>query len=546
MTVGFRYIRRVFSLCVLFALFLSFSLYVLPVRASSEPSLPILLSNLGFNNIAALPIETFPPGTYNMTLYAEFTPYFSTNELSVYQVGTGNFTPILEGSEGGEGYVSSLTKSFEVDYQFGLSLSGVGSLPFRYFTESSKNPSGQQYAIVYKNLDAPGMLLIGFDDRAYCSGLGDYDYIDMVFSLQLQYYLKVASSYDNPSGGGWYDNGTTAFASLTNGMVDHGNGTRRVFAQWGGDASGTNYSGSDPILMIQNKTAIANWNTQYYLTVGTIPSGLAAIPGQNWYDQNQNVTLTAPPVSGYNLNYWDVDGVPQANGLNPLTVGMTGPHTATAHYAKSFTLTIIVTSGGSTNPSPGAHVFSENSTVQVTATPDTNYFLDHWELDGAKVGTLNPYAVLMNANHTLLASFAYSPPLVVTINPMSASIYKGQSVSFSSNVTGGIPPYGYQWYLDGNPVSGATSNSWTVTFPQTGVYHVFLKATDSKGKTAQSDIAQITVTSPSPVGGFSMSLKRNELGKPSTLYFTLVAASAVIVTTVIFTSIRRKRTRSRK
>jgi hypothetical protein len=531
----------VFSLCVFFALFLSLSLYVLPARASSEPSLPILLSNLGFTNIAALPVETFPPGTYNITMYAEFTPYFSSNELSVYPVGTGNFTPILEGSEGVEGYVSPLTKSFTVDYQFGFSLSGIGALPFRYFTESSQNPSGQQYAIIYRNLDVPGMLLIGFDDRAYCSGLGDYDYNDMVFSLQLQYYLQVVSPYDTPSGGGWYGNGTTAFASLTGGIVDHGNGTRRVFTQWSGDASGTNYLKSDPILMIQNKAAVATWKTQYYLTVGTIPSGLAVIPGQEWYDQNQNVTLTAPTVSGYNFNYWDVDGFPQANGLNPLTVSMNGPHTATAHYARPFTLTITVTSGGTTNPSPGAHVFNENSTVQVTATPNTNYVLDHWELDGANAGSANPYTVLMNANHTLLAAFTFSSALQVTISPMSASIYKGQSVSFSSNVTGGIPPYNYQWYLDGSPVSGATSNSWTATFAQTGVYHVFLKVTDSKGNMAQSGAARISVASPSTVGGFSISLKRDEPIQPFMLYLTFFAATAVAIT-----AIRRKRTRSTK
>jgi len=40
---------------------------------------------------------------------------------------------------------------------------------------------------------------------------------------------------------------------------------------------------------------------------------------------------------------------------------------------------------------------------------------------------------------------------------MSASIVVGQSVAFTSTVSGGYPPYNYQWYLNDVAVSGATS-----------------------------------------------------------------------------------------
>jgi hypothetical protein len=115
----------------------------------------------------------------------------------------------------------------------------------------------------------------------------------------LQYYLTVTSPFATPSGEDWYSSGDTAYAALDTGTVDYGNETRRVFTSWSGDSSGTNYSSSSPILMDAPKTAVANWKTQYYLTVATDPSGIAAIAGEGWYDQSTNVALMAPPVSGY-------------------------------------------------------------------------------------------------------------------------------------------------------------------------------------------------------------------------------------------------------
>jgi hypothetical protein len=163
----------------------------------------------------------------------------------------------------------------------------------------------------------------------------------------------------------------------------------------------------------------------------------------------------------------------------------------------TYTLRIQVGQGGSTNPSAGTYTFNVGSTVQVTASPNASYTFDHWELDGASVGSSNPYSVLMDGNHTLGAVFrALPPPLLVTISPASATIVVGKSVNFSSTVSGGTSPYTYQWYLNGNPVSGATSGSWTFTPSAIGVYSVYLKVTDVSSTTAQSGTAQVTVTLP--------------------------------------------------
>jgi hypothetical protein len=149
----------------------------------------------------------------------------------------------------------------------------------------------------------------------------------------LQYYLTVISPYGIPSGEGWYDNGTIAYATLNIGIVDHGNGTRSLFTSWNCDASGTNYAQSNPILMESPKNAVANWKTQYRLTVRTDPPEITTIPGEGWYNQGENVTLTALSVEGYDFGYWDVDGVSKGKGVNITSVYMDSPHAATAHYS---------------------------------------------------------------------------------------------------------------------------------------------------------------------------------------------------------------------
>jgi parallel beta-helix repeat protein len=131
------------------------------------------------------------------------------------------------------------------------------------------------------------------------------------------------------------------------------------------------------------------------------------------------------------------------------------------------------------------------------------------------------------------------PPLSVSISPLSASILVGQSLIFTSTVSGGYTPYAYQWYLNGAPVSGATSASWTFTPTTSGIYYVHLKVTDNKGNTTQSETARVTVTVV-PVGGYSTPIKIQTKTEPIIPYIALIAAL-----TAIFTKLRPKAKRKR-
>jgi parallel beta-helix repeat protein len=188
----------------------------------------------------------------------------------------------------------------------------------------------------------------------------------------------------------------------------------------------------------------------------------------------------------------------------------------------TYTLTIIATVGGTTDPAPGTYSYTANSTFQVTAIPNTGYLFDHWELDNVNVGSTNPYAIYMDKNHTLKAVFAaIPPPLSASISPTTASILVGQSVTFTSTVSGGYTPYSYQWYLNGAPVSGATSSGWVFTPSTTGIHYVYLQVTDFSNTTAQSETARIVVTSV-PVGGYSVSFNKQTTVKPLTFNFALI------------------------
>jgi len=263
-------------------------------------------------------------------------------------------------------------------------------------------------------------------------------------------------------------------------------------------------------------------------------------PGTYTYETPTNVVVEAIPSAGYLFDYWEFDGE-DIGSENPVTVYVGSSHALKAFFTPiTYQLIITTTSGGTTNPVPGTYTYAVDSSVEVTAFPDADYVFDHWKLDSVDVGSANPYTVLMDEDHTLKAVFTYSPappPLSVSISPLSASISIRDSIVFTSTVSGGTSPYTYQWYLNGDPVSGATSNNWAFTHTSSGIYYIYVKVTDANNNVAQSDTARITVTSV-PVGGYSVSLTRPVAKTPLIFYTLLLAIFGGVISLI-----RRKRNR---
>lgn len=113
-----------------------------------------------------------------------------------------------------------------------------------------------------------------------------------------------------------------------------------------------------------------------------------------------------------------------------------------------------------------------------------------------------------------------SPSISASITPISTQIIVGQSMAFSSTVTGGTSPYKYQWYLNGTLFSGATSASWTFTPSMSGTYSAYVVVTDSVNTTVQSVTGTVYVLSSaqSLTGIFGYSNASSQGGGSGTQY----------------------------
>jgi hypothetical protein len=384
----------------------------------------------------------------------------------------------------------------------------------------------------------------------------------VVGDYKTQYCLSLATSppgITTPSGAGWYDAGINASIS-TVAFVDIVPGTSRY--RFNGWTTANMAEMADPnrspttVLMDEGKTVTANYAVQYKITLDQagvntdFTGGIVTIDGLDFNGTVLPVSFMWDKDSIHTFSYYSPLIVNPArqyvwtytSGLSTLQAGsitVSASGSVTGNYVEklTYTVTITATTGGITNPAIGPHIYQGGTTVQVTAIPDTGFQLDHWELDSSNVGAANPYSILVNQDHMLKAFFKPVPSVFsAIINPMSGSIHVGESLTFNSIVSGGVPPYSnYQWYLDGMPVQGATSSSWTYIPQHASTHFVYLKVTDSNGTTIQSNTAVINVSS-TPIGGYSISF-----AKPNTLSNMIAYMAIVALSSAILSSKKRKR-----
>jgi uncharacterized repeat protein (TIGR02543 family) len=123
---------------------------------------------------------------------------------------------------------------------------------------------------------------------------------NVVANFKTQYLLNVQSPYGSPSGSGWYDAQTNAYASLGATVVDLAAGARVEFRGWNGDAVGQSVPVT--IQMTGPKTVTAQWIHQYYVSVS---SQYGQSTGSGWYDEGSTATLNvnSPIPAGYGSQY---------------------------------------------------------------------------------------------------------------------------------------------------------------------------------------------------------------------------------------------------
>lgn len=116
------------------------------------------------------------------------------------------------------------------------------------------------------------------------------------------------------------------------------------------------------------------------------------------------------------------------------------------------------------------------------------------------LGSLTEYSATVPPHGCVVlqvgSHFLNLPPTITT-QPSSQSVNVGASVSFSVAATG-IAPLAYQWHFNSSPITGATSDIYTITRTSNanaGSYHVVVSHASGS---VTSNTATLTVSTPQP------------------------------------------------
>lgn len=318
---------------------------------------------------------------------------------------------------------------------------------------------------------------------------------------------------------GWFDKNTVILLDIDSPIV--GSPTRYVFTQWTGDALGSGRPVS--VTLSSPKDITANYKTQYQITVTADPSG--ALGGTfkvtytqcgttytdveestswtDWADAGTTVTVSNPQdiINGgsgirYKFDHYDPSSSVTMDQAKTITLVYKTQYqiTVTASPAETLggTFKVTYTQYGITytnvqKTTSWIEWADAGTTVTVSEPQDiinSKYKFDHY--DPAQ-------SVTMSTVKTVTLFYRLISGLSVSISPPTSKIKVGESVAFTSTVSGGEPSYHYQWYVNGSAFSGATSSTWTFTPETKGLYIIYLNVTDNVGKSAKSNEASVTV-----------------------------------------------------
>ncbi len=206
----------------------------------------------------------------------------------------------------------------------------------------------------------------------------------------------------------------------------------RPFDHWGGACSGAGRtctlvmnSNVNVDLYVHNTVRVTvDWYPRNAGKVIVKDGGLDSLPGTYSVNIGTYIKLVAIPNTGYGVVDWrnDFDSYRTQPSVSfdrssfgfyvysyhdniHITV-VFGKEIPWLHNSqrKLSHLRISATTGGSTNPAPGDHLYS-GGRVRVVARSFKGYRFDHWELDGHYAGNETSIIVNMKSNHELKAFF---------------------------------------------------------------------------------------------------------------------------------------------
>jgi hypothetical protein len=170
-----------------------------------------------------------------------------------------------------------------------------------------------------------------------------------------------------------------------------------------------------------------NYQTQYQLTVTTVPASVAQVTGGGWFNagssaQTSQAQQTVPGATGvqYVFKNWVVDGGVQ-NG-NQITISMDGPHNAVAKYTTQYLLT--VDSPGGLGNAQGGGYYDAGSSAQFSVTSPVGLLIQQvfvqWQGDYS--GTSPQGSVTMNAPKVVHAVWTTSYTMLYIIGGVAVAL----------------------------------------------------------------------------------------------------------------------------
>jgi hypothetical protein len=226
--------------------------------------------------------------------------------------------------------------------------------------------------------------------------------------------------------------------------------------------------------------------------------------------KHYNSTLTFTETSGGTFQSLQTQ---TEKRFNDITLRISSvPNLMPGKYTFTLTITIQYESGQALSvtilPSSATLYVGQSQLFTSSVTGGASPYTYQWYLNGAPVScatkptwTFTPtsagsYTVYVKVTDSAgmhatsnTATVTVNRRLSVSISPSYVDMRVGESKLFTSTVSGGTSPYSYQWYINGIPVSGATSSKWIFTPKSAGFYTVYVRVTDSLGMHATSNTA---------------------------------------------------------
>lgn len=148
----------------------------------------------------------------------------------------------------------------------------------------------------------------------------------------------------------------------------------------------------------------------YTLTIsaptGTGSGTTTPATGAHTYIEGKSVLIVASPAQDSAFKGWEGSEVEDSSSETTRVV-MDSNKTINARFNSQYVLTIVSTSGGTTNPAPSSAItYDSGKVVQISAIPADGYEFKEWTVDGVASGTSDTLSVTMSADKIVGATFS--------------------------------------------------------------------------------------------------------------------------------------------